>query len=227
MTCSLVKCFWMGAAILGIWIQRGSDTRSAGGTEIAWSSTPSASTIRPGSAVPANRTRKCCTSSNGSVARIGGTWRSSSLSTIAAPTARRGSSRARPSSRRRKKFENLCVTKTTRTSTTSPRRRRDGDTGVNTMRVILTLMVAGALVVAAPAHAHHSFAAEYDVTKPIEVCGTVTKVEWTNPHARFYVEARDETGKIAKWNFELGPPGQLSRLGWNRHSLGIGDQVTV
>ena len=61
----------------------------------------------------------------------------------------------------------------------------------------------------------------------MKVTGTVTKVEWTNPHARFYVEVKDENGKVANWNFELGSPNVLIRQGWRRSSLKEGDQVTV
>lgn len=75
--------------------------------------------------------------------------------------------------------------------------------------------------------AHHSFSAEYDADKPVQVAGTVTKVEWMNPHARFYVDVKDDQGNIVNWNIELGPPFILQRLGWRRDSLKIGDQVTV
>jgi hypothetical protein len=75
--------------------------------------------------------------------------------------------------------------------------------------------------------AHHSFTAEYDAAKPITLTGAVTKVEWMNPHARFYVDVKDETGKVTNWEFELGSPNALMRLGWTRNSLKSGDQVTV
>ena len=75
--------------------------------------------------------------------------------------------------------------------------------------------------------AHHSFAAEYDRSRTITVKGSVTKVEWTNPHARLYVEGADETGKTQVWDFELGPPNGLMRNGWRRDSLKAGHQVTV
>jgi hypothetical protein len=78
-----------------------------------------------------------------------------------------------------------------------------------------------------PLLAHHSFAAEYDGTKPITVTGTVTKVEWTNPHARIYVDVKDDKGVVTNWNFELGGPLQLNRLGWKRDSVKAGDQVKV
>jgi hypothetical protein len=78
-----------------------------------------------------------------------------------------------------------------------------------------------------PALAHHSFAAEYDSAKPITVTGTVTKVEWMNPHARFYIDVKDESGKVTNWEFELGSPNGLMRRGWTRNSLKEGDTVTV
>jgi hypothetical protein len=85
----------------------------------------------------------------------------------------------------------------------------------------------GLLASAVPVLAHHSFAAEYDATKPITLTGTVTKVEWMNPHARFYIDVKDDTGKVTNWELELGSPNALMRLGWTRHSLKEGDVVTV
>ena len=85
------------------------------------------------------------------------------------------------------------------------------------------------LVVAAtvPAIAHHSFAAEFDRSKTITLQGTVTKVEWANPHARFYIDVKDEKGKVNNWDMELASPNGLMRRGWTRNSLKIGDVVTV
>jgi Family of unknown function (DUF6152) len=87
--------------------------------------------------------------------------------------------------------------------------------------------VAGLLLAMAQAWGHHSFAAEYDATKSITITGTVTKVEWMNPHARFYLEVKEGSGPVANWEFELGSPNGLMRAGWTRNSLKKGDVVTV
>ena len=92
---------------------------------------------------------------------------------------------------------------------------------------ILTVASAGALLFTASASAHHSFAAEFDRALPVTVTGTVTKVEWMNPHARFYIDSKDDQGKIVNWDFELASPNGLMRRGWNRNSMKIGDTVTV
>jgi hypothetical protein len=75
--------------------------------------------------------------------------------------------------------------------------------------------------------AHHSFAAQYDADKPVTLVGTVTKVEWTNPHARFYIDVKDDKGVVTNWNLELASPNVLRRNGWARTSLNVGDEVTV
>ena len=97
------------------------------------------------------------------------------------------------------------------------------------MRVRASVLVAvlSLLAAAVPLLAHHSFAAEYDATKPITVTGTVTKVEWMNPHGRFYVDVKETDGKITHWNFELGAIPVLLKQGWRKDSLKAGDQVTV
>lgn len=95
------------------------------------------------------------------------------------------------------------------------------------MKIITGIFVATLLVAAVPLSAHHSFAAEYDADKSIQATGTVTKVEWTNPHARIYVDVKDDKGNVTNWNFELGGPLQLNRLGWKRDAVKVGDQVTV
>jgi hypothetical protein len=83
------------------------------------------------------------------------------------------------------------------------------------------------VVMSAPIFAHHSFRAEFDSSKSKEFVGTVTKVEWFNPHARFYIDVKDEAGGVTNWNFELGSPLQLRRQGWRQDSLKVGDQITV
>jgi len=97
------------------------------------------------------------------------------------------------------------------------------------MRVRLSVWLTGLAfaALAAPAAAHHSFAAEYDANKPVTLKGAVTKIEWTNPHARFYIDVKDEKGTVTNWNLELASPNVLTRNGWTRKSLNVGDMVTV
>ena len=83
------------------------------------------------------------------------------------------------------------------------------------------------LAAAPPVVAHHSFAAEYDSAKPMILTGVVTKLEWLNPHAHIYVDAKDASSKVTSWEVELGSPSTLLRRGWTRNSLKPGDIVTV
>ena len=98
---------------------------------------------------------------------------------------------------------------------------------MNRPAVFAAVTVLTLLAAAVPMAAHHSFAAEYDRSRPITVTGSVTKLEWTNPHARLYVMGTDETGKMQEWDFELGPPNGLMRNGWRRDSLKAGLKVVV
>ena len=98
------------------------------------------------------------------------------------------------------------------------------------MRRVATAFVLtglGLALLAGPAFAHHAFAGQYDKDTPIQLTGVVTKIEWMNPHARFYVDVKDESGNVTNWNIELGPPLILRRAGWRQDSLKVGDQVTL
>ena len=96
------------------------------------------------------------------------------------------------------------------------------------MKKLITLFIGmTSLTFAAPLFAHHSFAAEFDGTKRVQLTGVVTKVEWTNPHVWFYVNVKDEaTGKLVNWAAEMGSPNALMRTGWTRNTMQIGMTVT-
>jgi hypothetical protein len=83
------------------------------------------------------------------------------------------------------------------------------------------------MAIAAPVFSHHSEAAEYDATKLVKVTGTIKKVEWQNPHVWFYVDVKDESGKIMTWGFSVAPPGSLMRRGITKDALKIGAVVNV
>jgi hypothetical protein len=91
------------------------------------------------------------------------------------------------------------------------------------------LFVAGIWVLLAlgPARAHHSASAEFDATKRVMITGSVTRIDWANPHTFFYIDVTDHEGKVSNWSWELPSPNQLMRAGWTRNSMKIGDVITV
>jgi Family of unknown function (DUF6152) len=97
--------------------------------------------------------------------------------------------------------------------------------GKNTLRALVGGLALFFAVL--PAVAHHAFVAEYDASKSTTLQGVVTKVEWTNPHARFYIDVKDKSGKVANWNLELASPNALRRLGWTRDAIKVGETVSV
>ncbi|MBM3820091.1 MAG: hypothetical protein FJW14_13885 [Acidimicrobiia bacterium] len=94
-------------------------------------------------------------------------------------------------------------------------------------RFVGVLVAAAFLLAGAATYAHHSFAAEFDATKPITLKGNVTKVDWVNPHVWIYVNVKDEAGKVTNWGAEMGPPHGLQRRGWRRDTLKLGEEITI
>jgi hypothetical protein len=95
------------------------------------------------------------------------------------------------------------------------------------MRTTFCLVICTLLVAATPAAAHHAFAAEFDSDRPVKVRGTITKIEWVNPHAWLYVDVKSPDGKVVNWHFELGPPNALFRLGWKKDAIPVGTEVEI
>ena len=94
-------------------------------------------------------------------------------------------------------------------------------------RLLILVIASGFLLTKPVLRAHHAEAAEYDSTKTVKVSGTLTKVEWQNPHVWFYVEAREQDGKLTTWGFSTAPPGALMRRGVTKAALKLGSVINV
>jgi hypothetical protein len=95
------------------------------------------------------------------------------------------------------------------------------------MKKLSLSIIALAFAVAVPALAHHAFSAEFDSSKPVTIKGVVTKIEWMNPHAWFYVDMKTASGAVEHWQCETGAPIELVRRGWKKTDMKVGDEVTV
>jgi uncharacterized protein DUF6152 len=95
------------------------------------------------------------------------------------------------------------------------------------MKQALLAFGIGALLTVTPLLAHHSFSAEYDSKKPVTLKGTVTKIDWMNPHVYFFIDVEDDAGKVVNWGFEMGPPNLLKNSGWTKNTMKIGDVIIV
>jgi len=96
-----------------------------------------------------------------------------------------------------------------------------------TVTILMTCVALGVVASSARVGAHHSFAAQYDASKAIRLTGTLTKVDWANPHTYFYLDVKEPDGQVVQWGFEAGSPGALSRRGFKRGDLKIGDTIIV
>jgi hypothetical protein len=94
-------------------------------------------------------------------------------------------------------------------------------------RAFLVIAAVAAISITVPAAAHHSFAAEYDGTKAVRLEGTLVKIEWTNPHTYFYIDVKQPDGTAVRWGLEAGSPGALSRRGFKRGDIKVGDTIIV
>ena len=95
------------------------------------------------------------------------------------------------------------------------------------MKSTLMVSIMTVFLAALPALAHHPFSAEYDWKQPVTVTGTVSKLDWANPHAHLYVDAKDSDGKTKSWTFELGGINALTNAGWSKEAVKAGDTITV
>ena len=97
-----------------------------------------------------------------------------------------------------------------------------------TRKFISCAVVLGVLAAAIPLFAHHSFAAEYDSTKVVKLTGAVTRVDWQNPHAYFYIDVKNpDTRRVENWAFEMGAPSVIARQGWTKTTMKVGDVIIV
>ncbi len=95
------------------------------------------------------------------------------------------------------------------------------------IRILAPLLASLSLAATTRALAHHSFSAEFDGDKPVRLIGTITRIEWTNPHSYFYLDVMSSKGLVSTWACESGNPGALSRRGWRRGDIKIGDKLIV
>ena len=98
---------------------------------------------------------------------------------------------------------------------------------MNTKVLLAGAGLAATMSLSLPVSAHHSFAAEFDASKPVTLNGSVTKVEWQNPHIWVYLDVKDDQGRVQPWQCEGGAPNTLTRNGWSKDTLKFGEQVTI
>src|SRR5690348_18487974 len=95
-------------------------------------------------------------------------------------------------------------------------------------QIVLGLMIVATILAAGiPLMAHHSFAAEFDSSKQVKLTGVVTKIDWTNPHVWFYIDVKDESGKVTNWGWAMGSPHLLQGTGWTPMTMNLGEVVAV